>query len=195
MLGTTGNLVRAKRLVLAFGIVVGLPLGAAGQDAAQVIPLEAYHDDALVTVTEKLSSLSHEFPEELYDWRPAEGIRSVREVVALIAAEGTSLIGQFGAPRMPGAKADFFEELDRLSQLSKAELLEVQAAGIENYLSYVRSLEGDQLEVPVRFRGAQHERGAVIDAIRVDMHEHLGQLIAYARLNGVVPPWRRPRGS
>ena len=25
----------------------------------------------------------------------------------------------------------------------------------------------------------------------VDMHEHLGQLIAYARMNQIVPPWSR----
>ncbi len=28
-------------------------------------------------------------------------------------------------------------------------------------------------------------------AFVADQHEHLGQLIAYARMNGVVPPWSK----
>jgi len=32
------------------------------------------------------------------------------------------------------------------------------------------------------------ERAAFLNAL-THLHEHLGQSIAYARMNGVVPPW------
>jgi hypothetical protein len=35
------------------------------------------------------------------------------------------------------------------------------------------------------------ERGAFLSAL-THLHEHLGQSVAYARMNGVVPPWSVP---
>jgi len=37
--------------------------------------------------------------------------------------------------------------------------------------------------------GPQANEGDVIYILVADAHEHLGQLVAYARVNGIVPPW------
>jgi hypothetical protein len=44
---------------------------------------------------------------------------------------------------------------------------------------------------PSTYFGRQMPVHANIATAMADLHEHLGQLIAYARTNRVVPPWSR----
>jgi uncharacterized damage-inducible protein DinB len=45
------------------------------------------------------------------------------------------------------------------------------------------------LDKPVKFFGSDSTvRGVLLTAANHE-HEHLGQSIAYARVNGIVPPW------
>ena len=47
------------------------------------------------------------------------------------------------------------------------------------------------LEKPVKMFGTQTTHRGVLVTVLSHLHEHLGQSVAYARINGVVPPWSR----
>ena len=53
----------------------------------------------------------------------------------------------------------------------------------------VDAMSDDDLAAPVELYGRQVASWAVLLQLVTHMNEHLGQSIAYARMNGVVPPW------
>jgi len=47
------------------------------------------------------------------------------------------------------------------------------------------------LQAPVKLFGRDMTKDDAVRFLLGDQHEHLGQSIAYARSNGVVPPWSK----
>jgi hypothetical protein len=109
----------------------------------------------------KFVGLAEAFPQDKYTWRPMEGVRSVSEVLMLAAFEGYSFI-----PTSFGGKPANIgsrEEAAKLRTLSdKAQVM-----------------------------GMDLSASATALGVGGDLHEHLGQLIAYARTNHIVPPWSK----
>lgn len=145
---------------------------------------------------EKFVSLGGAFPAEAHDWRPMEGVRSVRDVFALIAAEG-SLFPLMWGYDVPAWVPDpsIGAELQRLGELDFAELLTEVDRSFGHALELFEAMEPAELERPVTFFGLEVPLGTAVTLMANDMHEHLGQLIAYARTNRVVPPWSRRDGA
>ena len=82
----------------------------------QIADLEGMRD--------KFLALADAFPEDLYDWSPMEGVRSVRDVMALIIAECTQFPSMWGFDKPEWvAEGGFGEELGRLGELSRDELI------------------------------------------------------------------------
>ena len=135
-------------------------------------------------VSSQLMSLAEATPEEKFAWRPAPGVRSTSEVYMHIAMANFYLLSVTG-PKMP---ADLKEGMET-SVTSKAEVI--------NWLK--RSLEAvKQAHLAITPPGLQRkvhiaDRDATVDGmyLRIIVHanEHMGQLVAYARMTGVVPPW------
>jgi hypothetical protein len=136
----------------------------------------------------KFVGLAEAFPKDKYTWRPMEGVRSVSEVFVLAASEGyafipTSFGGKAGATREEMTamrtltdKAKIIEHLNKAFAHAKAELTAADPA----------TLTGR--------RQVMGQSATAIDAalgIGGDLHEHLGQMIAYARMNHIVPPWSK----
>ena len=136
----------------------------------------------------KFVGLAEAFPQDKYTWRPMDGVRSVSEVFVLAASEGyafipTSFGGKAGATREDMAamrtltdKAKIVEHLNKAFAHAKAELVAADPA----------TLTGR--------RQVMGQSATAIDAalgIGGDLHEHLGQMIAYARMNHIVPPWSK----
>jgi uncharacterized damage-inducible protein DinB len=129
------------------------------------------------------SQLAHAIPVDKYGWRPAEGVRSVSEVVGHVAVANYFLTSFLGAPMPEGMTMDSEKEPD------PAKLAAMLDASVEHVHQVVQGLSDADLEKPVEFFGQKMtERGLLLVALG-HVHEHLGQLIAYARSNGVVPPW------
>ena len=144
----------------------------------------------LDTVHAKIMALANAIPEEKYSWRPAPGVRSVSEALMHVATEwyyyvpgsvGGKPPADFGAPRetMPKkekitAKSDVIAELNRSWAYSK-----VQLSGAD----------------PSALTGTYKPWGTTLPraafGMSGDLHEHLGQLISYARSVGVKPPWSK----
>jgi uncharacterized damage-inducible protein DinB len=137
--------------------------------------------------TGKFAQLAGEFPEDKSDWRPAEGIRSVKEVV-LHATAGNYFFGSyFGAAPPEGIDPRTLEKSDMSQEQAvaafKASLSVVQGA--------LNNLTKEQLEEKIDFFGNKITKRQTVLSLGDHAAEHLGQLIAYARSNGVVPPWSK----
>lgn len=116
-----------------------------------------------------------------YDWRPGEGIRSVSEVLGHVA-DGTFMFASI-AGFEPDEEAPSFEQLGP----------EEAAQGLEHAFTHatetITATPDAELDASVQLFGQEATKRQVLHMMVTHMHEHLGQLIAYARTNGVVPPW------
>ncbi len=138
----------------------------------------------------KFLGLAQAFPQEKYTWRPMDGVRSVSEVLMLAAMEGYSFIpGGFGAK---AADLGSREEAAKLRTLSdKAAVIDHLNKGFAYAKKELEAIDPATLTGKRKVMG--QDRSAVDVAVFIggDLHEHLGQLIAYARTNHIVPPWSK----
>jgi uncharacterized damage-inducible protein DinB len=137
-------------------------------------------------VSAQLIALAQATPEEKFAWRPAPGVRSTSEVYMHIAMANFYLLSVTG-PKMP---ADLKEGMDK-TVTSKAEVIRwlkrsLDAVGQAHLAETPKDL-GRKVHI--------EDRDSTVDwmYLRIIIHanEHMGQLVAYARMTGVVPPWSR----
>jgi len=135
------------------------------------------------TLSDKFSGLAHVMAGK-YDWKPGEGVRSVSDVFNLIVRENgllaETLIGAGGGRGGRGAPV---ADPDKMQQALKTSYANVQKA--------IEGLSDADLKAPVKIFGKDMTKEEAIRYLFGDQHEHLGQSIAYARTNGVVPPWSK----
>jgi len=144
-------------------------------------------------VSQQLMALAEATPEDKFGWRPATGVRSTSEIYMHIAIANFWLLSITG-PKMP---PDLKEGSASLQGRLKMEKSVTSKAEVINWLK--RSLEAVKeahLHVtPSDLQRKVHvaDREATVDGmyLRIIVHanEHMGQLIAYARMTGVKPPW------
>jgi uncharacterized damage-inducible protein DinB len=139
------------------------------------------------SVGKKLVDLAEAVPADKYAWRPAEGVRSIGEAFMHIVA-GTSSIPTFvGGKRLEGITRDSEKTIT-----DKAKIVELLKKGIENAKETGMVVSDADLDKKVKtFGGREMTERQVLMLIVTHMHEHLGQEIAYARMNGIVPPWSK----
>jgi uncharacterized damage-inducible protein DinB len=120
-----------------------------------------------------------------YNWKPAEGVRSVGDVFNLIVTENGMLLGTLtgaGEGRGGGRAAQVIEP-EKLQEALKASYASLQKA--------IEGLSDADLKASVKLFGKDFSKEGAVRYLFADQHEHLGQSIAYARSNGVVPPWSK----
>ena len=137
-------------------------------------------------VSRQLIALAEATPEEKFAWRPAPGVRSTSEVYMHIALANFYLLSVTG-PKMPAALKQEMEK----TVTSKADVI----GWLKRSLDAVK--EAHLAESPKDLERKVHiaDRDATVDGmyLRIIVHanEHMGQLVAYARMTGVVPPWSK----
>lgn len=143
-------------------------------------------------VRQQVTSLAKAVPEEKYGWRPAEGVRSFREVFLHIAY-GI----HFQLMLADGASKDEIKaELAKQNQVEKAPLTKDQVlkklddAFAEAQTAFETAKAGS-LSRDIDFFGTPTTVHGLYGFVNTHIGEHLGQAIAYARMNGIVPPWSR----
>jgi len=148
----------------------------------------------LQTMKDKFTSLGNEFSESQFDWRPMDGVRSVKDVLVLMTVEGNLFPTMWGEPAAAGAGENFRAEMERLNGMSKTDLLTEVGKAFDNIIGSAKGMDEAARMKPVKFFGEDTDAGSALFMAQADMHEHLGQLIAYARTNHIVPPWSRGNG-
>lgn len=146
---------------------------------------------SLTDTQQKVMALARAVPEDRYSWRPAAGVRSFAEVFVHIAS-ANQLLTKIAFSNLAGADLD--KAIDEQSktekqQLTKARILEILD---ESFAAVRKTLESERpatLARDANFFGAATSRRGVYVVMDVHIGEHLGQAIAYARMNGIVPPW------
>jgi hypothetical protein len=186
-------------LLAGAGFLAGVadrPMSAQGAPARKAESPEfvQWRQEQLADATQlkkKLMALAGAVPAAKMGWRPMEGTRSFHDVFAHIAAEGFTEPTAFGKPLPAGSLADFDAEEGRLRAMPDKELIPAMERALNNLESTIGGLTEAGQAVPMTFYGSKtYPRSAVASAL-VDLHEHLGQLVSYARMNQIVPPWSR----
>jgi hypothetical protein len=146
----------------------------------------------LDTLQHKFMALANAIPADKYSWRPAPGVRSVGEVFMHVASEFYVYTPMaYGAPASPvvGRGADALKHFESMS--SKPEVLKHLKEGFDYAAKSLLDLDPAKLAGQQKLFGGNHTIIETSFDMTDDLHEHLGQLIAYARMNGVVPPWSK----
>jgi uncharacterized damage-inducible protein DinB len=133
------------------------------------------------TLSDKFAGLARVMAGK-YDWKPAEGVRSVGDVFNLIVKENGLLVGTLTGAAGGGGGAQVTDP-EKLQEALKASYANVQKA--------IEGLSDADLKTPVKLFGKDFTKEEAVRYLFADQHEHLGQSIAYARSNGVVPPWSK----
>jgi uncharacterized damage-inducible protein DinB len=142
-------------------------------------------------VSRQLVALAEAIPAEKFAWRPAPGVRSTSEVLMHIALANFFLLSVTG-PKMPAdlASADMEKTVT-----AKPEVINWLKRSLDAVKSTHAGLKPGDLPRKVKVEN----RDATVDGmyLRIIVHanEHMGQLVAYARMNGIVPPWSEGGGK
>ena len=130
--------------------------------------------------------LAQAVPAEKYTWRPADGVRSVSEVFMHVAAANYNIPRLLGTPPPTDFKVQGFDK----STTEKAKVIDTLRDSFSHAEQAVANVADADLEKQLDWINGKKntERGVMIFLVR-HAAEHLGQLIAYARENGIVPPW------
>ena len=142
------------------------------------------YDGEWAHVSSQLIALAEATPAEKFAWRPAPGVRSTSEVYMHIVTANFYLLSVTG-PKMPD---DLKEDAEK-TVTSKTDVIRWLKRSLEAVKQAHLKETPQHLTLKVRIA----DRNATVDGnyLRIIVHanEHMGQLVAYARMTGVVPPW------
>ncbi len=134
---------------------------------------------------DKFVRLAKAIPAEKYSWRPAADVRSVAEVFLHVASANYALYKNVGTPTPAGIDLKTLEK----STTDKDKIVATLKDSFAHARKAIAAVPDADLEKSIDwFGGKLSERGFLLFTVR-HAAEHLGQAIAYARMNGVVPPW------
>ena len=162
---------------------------AASEDAGEA-PAKGYDASFLQDfdrVCGKLLQLAEAIPAEKYAWRPTPEVRSVSEVFIHVALANGFLSNRAAGIEPPAG-------LGRESEAEiteKAEVIAILKTSQDHVRRAVAARNGDFQEEVEFFWGPAPVRDVFLQ-MAAHSHEHLGQMIAYTRMLGLVPPWSRP---
>ncbi|MDA1081912.1 MAG: DinB family protein [Gemmatimonadetes bacterium] len=138
-------------------------------------------------VERKFSQLAEAIPFEKFSWRPMAGVRSVCEVFMHVAVDNYLLGKPFGAVAPKEMEGPTAEQC--LSD--KAKVVAAMKASFDAIKAGVGAMTAADAMQPYTLFGATQSKRAWLLATAEHAGEHLGQQIAYARMNGIVPPWSK----
>ena len=187
---------RPRRRLLAL-VPLALALAAAPAARSQAVidaRSAAFLRDKYVadldTVHVKVMALAAAIPEDKYTWRPATGVRSISEVLMHFAAEWMYYVPMTVAGKPPADFGDPKAAMPKLAAITgKREVLAQLESGWAHAKAQVTS--ADPAALTGRYAPWNVSLPEAVLGMSGDLHEHLGQLIAYARSNGVKPPWSK----
>jgi len=181
-------------------VVAGLAFAAtAGAAAAQDVPNRESALEIrkrflmdLDTLQSKFLALAEAIPAEKYSWRPAPGVRSIGEALMHVASEYYVYAPMsYGAARSPVIPRgpDAFKTFE--SKSTKADAQKHLKEGFAYMKQQIEALDPAAITGTKKIFGGDRTIVESSFVMSGDLHEHLGQLIAYARSNGVTPPWSK----
>ena len=191
-----------KSLLLSFAFVLFLtsqanagprnPVSQSGANAAaedKTAPSYDMKPQALLDLQDmhkKMVQLATAIPADKYGWRPEAGTRSVSEVLLHVTAANHNIPSQMTGMTPDAAfRVDGFET----STTDKAKIIEQLDKSFVFAEGAIQGMSNADFARPEKKLGPDANSGDVVYLLVMHNHEHFGQTIAYARMNGITPPW------
>ncbi len=175
------------RILLTAGLVLCMASGVFAQMPAK--GLQADLADQVKQAGDKLVALAEKMTQEQYAWRPMEGVRSVSEVYKHAATSTVNIL------RMAGIEPPMKVDRNMVSSMTnKAEVIDLMKKAFKHAEDAIVGYSGEDLGKATKVFGQDGTNQSVLVLVVAHVHEHLGQSIAYARANKVVPPWSQGGG-
>ena len=171
--------------MLAVALFLTLPATAQEHDNSAYLAnlLEDFNGSS-----SKLSDLAGAIPDDMYAWRPAEGVRSVSQVFVHVAQANFGLSSALGVAMPTDGPAD-----PEMNVTAKDDVLALLTASQDHVRMAIEMVANEDLSGEIQAFGRDFTRYGVLMILAGHSHEHLGQSIAYARSNGIAPPWSGPQ--
>jgi len=169
---------------LALVLIGALPHAVSSQAAPSGI-----RGDMIAQLDEaagKIQQLAEAIPQDKYSWRPGAGVRSVSEAFMHVAG-GNYFLMTFAGVSAPAGTS---ENMDAITD--RAQVLDQLKRSFAHARAAIAAASDADLDKPTEMFGQKTTYRNVFLTEVAHAHEHLGQLIAYARMNGIVPPWSMP---
>ncbi len=181
---------RTTRLL---GMILAAAASAAAVRAAESAPISGFRADVLGNIdygAKEIVELAEAMPADKYGWRPAPGVRSVSEVYMHV------VVADYFIPSFIGAKIPEGMSRDTETKVTeKAQVVEALKTSIAHVRQVLEATSDSDLDTKVKIFGRDMTKRGVFILLTGHLHEHLGQSIAYARMNGVTPPWSAAQGA
>jgi uncharacterized damage-inducible protein DinB len=176
--------------LVALFALLALPLGAQTRQGLM--------GDLMKDVTEvetKIVGLAKAMPDAAYQWRPTKGVRSTAETLMHVAADNYFLPAAMGTtpPTETGISGKDYKTAAAFEQkkLTRDQII----AEVEKSFAFLKTAMTNtpdaKLDGPLDVFGQKMTTRGLWITTATHLHEHLGQLIAYARSNNVTPPWSK----
>lgn len=136
-------------------------------------------------VQQKFVALANALPADKITWRPSADSRSFAEVFLHVAGERYGILGLGGATPPEGFNGKTFDK----STTDRTQIIAELNKSWEFTQKTINGMTNADFAKLLPKLGPQANAGDVVYILVADAHEHLGQAVAYARVNGVVPPW------
>jgi hypothetical protein len=191
---------RSFGLVLMFGLFLGLAAtpekataqapaaGDGAQSADKTAPSYDMKAQALLDLQDmqrKFTSLAEAFPADKMTWRPGTGVRSTAEIFMHTAGANYGIPNMMGVKPPEGFNGKTFEK----STTDKVKIVQELNKSFDAAIAAVQGMTNADFAKPDKKLGPDANDGDVVYILVVHGHDMLGQAIAYARVNGIVPPW------
>jgi len=154
------------------------PAGARGEFLAEI----AFYE-------QRYTRLAEAVPADKYSWRPAEGVRSIGEVYAHIAAANYNLAKVLGTPLPAGIDPKAINA----AAGDKAKTVQTLKDSFAHFRGAILAIKDSDLNNAQKFFGQDTTVRGAFFLVTGHFGEHLGQSIAYSRMNGIIPPWTEDR--
>jgi uncharacterized damage-inducible protein DinB len=139
----------------------------------------------LDAMNQKSIVLAQAIPADKYTWHPSDGTRSVAAVFLHVAGERYGILALMGAAPPAGLDLKNLET----STTDKAQVIDQLNKSWDFTKTTINNMTNADFAKPQPKLGPDANSGDVVYILVADAHEHLGQLVVYSRLNGIVPPW------
>ena len=171
-----------KKILIQYGLCALAVALMAVLAQAQPARIQAAFGKDAGTLSGKFTGLARVMSGK-YDWKPGTGVRSVGDVFNLIVRGNGVLAGVLSGTPNTWAPPAPITDPEKLQEALKASYVNLQKA--------ITELSDNDLQRPVKLLGRDMTKQGALMLILEGQHEHLGQSIAYAGSNGVVPPWSK----
>jgi uncharacterized damage-inducible protein DinB len=193
---------KRARLLAAATVMLGVAAFVAraeAKKAAAPAAAHAFQNDFLWNVDDvakKILSLEEAVPQDKFKWRPAPGVRSIGEAYLHIAF-GNYLLTRIATGQEPPADAGWEMNGPKWDSKTtdKKEIKAILEKSFDHVRTVVKGLDDADLDKKVNFFGRELTSRAVLMSLVGHLNEHMGQEVAYARSNNVVPPWSAGKGG